>query len=173
MITLIVGDFCTGKDLVADLLVKESLQHNDCEKFVKIKSYTTRDPRYDGEDTHLFCTKDEFLSFNDVVAQTQIGDHFYGTRQSQFKTSKVNLYCIDDKGVADIMASDIDEVFIIEVVRPVWLRDCPQDRLNRKRHNEPYEYTADYRIINDGSMQKLEASVLDCFNYLMKVKKSL
>ena len=171
MIVLIVGDFGVGKDTVADLLIKESLKHNDCEKFIKILSYATRKPRYDGEDTHTFVSEDDFLSFDDIVASTKIGDHYYGTRRSQFNDEKVNLYCVDDQGVKDIFEANFDDIIVVEVIRPKWLIDIPEDRLNRKRHGNPYPYPVDYRIMNDGDLYKLEASVLECFNYIIKELK--
>ena len=175
MIVLIVGDFGVGKDTVADLLLKESLRHHDCVKFQKICSYTTREPRYDGEKTHLFCSKRDFLTFNDLVAQTKIGDNYYGARESQFDKKIVNLYCVDEKGVNDIVNANMDDYIIVEVIRPKWLIDVPIDRLNRNRHNEEKMIaTIDYRVMNDGDMEKLKASVLECFNYIVKeIKKSL
>ena len=38
MIVLITGDFCTGKDLTADMLVQQSHLIHDCEKFEKIQN---------------------------------------------------------------------------------------------------------------------------------------
>ena len=174
MIALIVGDFGAGKDTAADLIKKESLNHNHCVKFRKIKSYTTRERRYDGENTHLFCTKDEFENFTDLVAETKIGDHYYGARAPQFNPGCVNLYIVDKKGVKDILEADIDSVRVIEVVRPSWLIDVPEDRKNREAPLNDFKIKADYRIINDGDMQKLKTSALDCFNYLVtEFKKSL
>lgn len=175
MIVLITGDFCTGKDTIADLLLQESLKHNDCEKFVKILSYTTRFPRYEGENTHIFCTKIDYENLKDeIIAQTLINDNYYFTTESQFDENKVNLYVVDDKGIEDVVASGIDVTYIIEVVRPVWLRDCPEERLKRKRQSESkHKYVSDYRIINDGTKEKLLASVLACFDDIMKMKKSL
>lgn len=174
MIVLIVGDFGVGKDTVADLLIKESLRRHDCVKFQKILSYTTRSPRFEGENTHMFCSKEDFFSFNDILASTEIDNQYYGTRKSQFDKNKVNLYCVDDKGVKDVLESDMNNVIVVEVVRPKWLINVSEERLNRKRSFEPYNYSFDYRIMNDGDMLKLEASVLECFNFIVKeVKKNL
>ena len=173
MICLIVGGFGVGKDTVADLLKKIALERNDCFKANKILSYTTRPPRYDGEDTHIFCSKNQFLDFKDLVAQTEIDNHYYGARESQFDKDKLNLYCVDGKGVYDIINANIDDVLIIEVVRPKWLINLPSDRINRQP-NGSYNFEIDYRIMNDGDMEKLKTSVLECYNYLFKeMKKSL
>lgn len=175
MIVLIVGDFGVGKDTVADMIIKESLRYNDCEKFQKILSYCTREPRYEGENTHIFVTKEEFLQYNDFIAYTVIDGKYYGARKSQFDPSKVNLYCVDGKGVNDVLHSHIhDDIFVVEVIRPKWLIDFPKERLSRNRHFDHNSYKSDYRIINDGDLVKLESSVKACFDFLMKeVKKSL
>lgn len=173
MICLIVGNFGVGKDTVADLLVKIALERNDCFKAQKILSYTTRPPRYEGEKTHLFCTKSQFLSFNDLIAQTEIDGCYYGARAFQFDNNKLNLYCVDSKGVYDVVNANIDDVLIIEVVRPKWLINLPPDRIDRQP-NGSYNFEIDFRIMNDGDMEKLKASVLECYNFLVKeMKKSL
>ena len=164
MIVLIVGDFAVGKDTVADYFVELMDKNDFCVE--KIKSYTTREPRFTGEDTHIFCSKEEFLSFKDLVAETKIDEQYYGTRASQFNENKINFYCVDDKGVKDIESSGIDDTFIVEVVRPKWLINASDERLNRKRHYGKYKYNADYRIINDGDLDKLKKSVFECFTFM-------
>ena len=176
MIVLIVGGFGVGKDTVADLLIEESLKHNEFQKLKKILSYTTRLPRYEGEHTHVFCTKDAFEEIDDFIATTVIDDQFYGARASQFDKSKVNLYCVDDKGVNDVLNHpDInDTVAVVEVIRPQWLINLPKKRMERIRQFSDFNYDIDYRIMNDGDMEKLKTSVSDCFDYLTRVmKKSL
>lgn len=172
MIVLIVGDFGVGKDTVADLLIKQSLLHHDCDKFEKVLSYTTRLPRYEGEATHIFCTESEFWLFDDILALTKIDGNYYGARYSQFDPNKINLYVVDDQGVKKVLESNIkDDIVIVEVVRPKWLVNVPEERLERKRHFEKYDYKYDYRIMNDGDMRKLQASVIDCFDYLTRIFK--
>lgn len=168
MIVLIVGDFGVGKDTVANLFLKNDFIDYSGFEFQKIKSYTTRPKRYDSEDTHIFCTKEEFSSLNDIVAQTQINNECYGARKCQFDKDKINLYCVDDKGVRDIEYSNIDKVFVVEVIRPSWLIDLPEDRLNRSRQSQHYKYIPDYIIMNDGGLDILERTVSECFNFMKK-----
>lgn len=54
MIILVVGNFGVGKDTFADFMLKYLPES------IKIKSFTTREPRFDGEDTHIFTTPDKF-----------------------------------------------------------------------------------------------------------------
>lgn len=176
MICLIVGDFGVGKDTVADFLMDMFSEKGNSIKAQKILSYSTRNPRFDGEDTHIFCTKEEFEGFNDIIAQTKIGGNYYGARASQFDKDKINLYCVDEKGVNDIVNANIDDWVVIEVVRPKWLIDLPEDRLNRKR-DENFEGLItgiDFRIMNDGDIEKLKILTLECYNFLLReMKKSL
>lgn len=174
MIVLIVGDFGVGKDTVADLLLSQSLTHkSNSYSFQKILSYATRKPRYEGEDTHIFTSKEEFLKFDDLVACTKIDDNYYGARFSQFDTEKINLYCVDDKGVSDIIDKNIDDVFIVEVIRPKWLRNVSNMRLARKRESGSFKYNPDYIILNDKDLFNLEISVSDCFNAILKYSEEL
>lgn len=174
MIVLITGDFGVGKDTVADLLLDISKKKTEDVDFVKILSYTTREPRYEGENTHLFCTKEDFLSFNDILASTKIGDYYYGTRFSQFNSNNINLYCVDDAGIRDVINADIDKTLTIEVVRPKELINVSKERLERKRYSKPYNYFVDYRIENNKDMDYLRDSVLNCYDFVIKeVKKTL
>lgn len=177
MIVLVVGDFGVGKDTVADELVHisntqdKSVMGYDYGEFVKIISYTTRSPRSVDEDTHIFVNLSDFYNSNDILAQTKIGDNYYWTEKHQFHKDMVSVYCVDDQGVKDVTEADIDDVFIVEVIRPKWLIDLPEERLNRERHYEPYKYQPDYRIMNDGDMMKLKVLVWECFVYIVKTMK--
>lgn len=160
MIILVTGDFCVGKDTVADILV-DKLDAN------KILSYTTRKPRYEGEDTHEFCTRQEFEQFDDVVAFTEIGGALYGSRRSQFIDDEINIYVVDHKGVVDMLDGDLgDDVFVLEVVRPSWLIECPAQRSDRDRKYDVKPTRIDYRLINDGDMEKLYRDCTEFLAYL-------
>ena len=141
----------------------------------KLISYTTRKPRYKGEDTHTFCTKEEFKDFDDIIAYTSINDEYYGARKSQFDFEHNNhfdIYVVDPKGVYDIVHSGIPAYYIhtIEVVRPKWMRECSKERMNRKSdfNITPIDYNVSYRIMNDGDCKKLRKLTEECIDYLCK-----
>lgn len=174
MIILISGDFGVGKDTFANMLWRHLPIYSQI-----IKSYTTRKPRYDGEDTHIFISKDQWFDYiesspDDLVAQTEIGGEYYGTFRNQFSNynnfvdSVFDIYVVDDIGVRDVKKADIDEVFVIEIIRPKWLIDEPESRLNRER-TDSYQFSADYRVINDGSLENLDAIAKDIATFLRKM----
>ena len=137
MIILITGDFGVGKDTFADMLLNYF-----GEEATKILSYTTRAPRYDGEDTHIFVSEEEWnnIKQNDnIIAETWIDNSYYGTIEEQFD-NKYNIYVVDDIGVRDVLNANIDKVFIAEIVRPKWCMDIDTDRLSRKRHTFQSHY---------------------------------
>lgn len=161
MIVLITGDFCVGKDVVADYFVE------NMDNAQKILSYTTREPRFEGEQTHLFCTKEEFEQFDDLVATTCINDEYYGARSEQFDKDKVNVYVVDNKGVSDVLNAHIDNVYVVEVVRPDWLKNCPKSRIDRNQVADR-DFKVSYRIMNDGDLDKLFRICDDCLAFLQK-----
>lgn len=165
MIVLIVGGFCVGKDTFADFLLDEIDKTGDYDA-KKILSYTTREPREGESDTHEFCTKEDFFEFDDLVAQTKIGDNYYGARECQFDAEDFNIYVVDSKGASDVLAYGMDSVYIVEIIRPQWLINCPKARQNRVRHYNG-DYHIDCRVINDGDINKLYREAKDCVSRLM------
>ena len=146
MIILITGGFGVGKDIFADYLT-EALPNSQ-----KIKSYTTRPPRYPGENTHIFTDQQPPT---ETVAKTIIDNQSYWTIPSQFDKNKNNIYVVDDIGVRDTVASNIDKVFIILITRPKHLIQIDKKRLNRTR-TEKFHFEPDIEILNDGTLQDLQ-----------------
>ena len=60
-------------------------------------SYTTRPPRYEGEDNHIFVSDEEFAKLEDFVAFTNYNGHRYCGTAKQVEES--DLYTLDPNGV--------------------------------------------------------------------------
>ena len=127
MIVCITGESGVGKDTVADMLV-EMLPETK-----KILSYTTRPPRYTGERTHRFIKDGIQIDYADVritieevlnqistpdnwVAWTMIDGYLYWTEAEQFDKDKINIYVIDDAGLAQLINSEFDDVYVVNGV---------------------------------------------------------
>lgn len=91
IVFLVIGRSGCGKDTLVNYM---------CQKYglKKLKSYTTRPPRQNEEDTHIFISPEEVQKYqDDIIAYTKIGEFEYFATKSQLKD--VNFYIIDPKGV--------------------------------------------------------------------------
>ena len=172
MIILVTGDFGVGKDTFANML----LTHLGIDMAQLVRSKTTREPRYDDEITHSFETVEDYeedKEWGRVVAHTVIGGHHYWTTKDQFVDflNGFSIYVVDDIGIRDVQAANIDDTFVIEVVRPSWLIDIDEERKNRKRESGSYKFKSDYRVINDKTISYLDTIAKDVS--LMLLRKRL
>ena len=91
-IILLVGSSGTGKTTIQRELAKEF-------GLKALESYTSRAPRYEGEEGHTFVTREEILAFPDIVAFTDYNGNLYCATESQVEESDV--YVIDVDGVKE------------------------------------------------------------------------
>lgn len=94
IVFLVIGRSGTGKDTLVNYM---------CQKYglKKLKSYTTRPPRQNEEDTHIFISPEEVKKYqDDIIAYTKIGEFEYFATKSQLRD--INFYIIDPKGVQDL-----------------------------------------------------------------------
>ena len=94
IVFLVIGRSGCGKDTLVNYM---------CQKYglKKLKSYTTRPPRQNEEDTHIFISPEDVQKYqDDIVAYTKIGEFEYFATKSQLKD--INFYIIDPKGVQDL-----------------------------------------------------------------------
>ena len=94
IVFLVIGRSGTGKDTLVNYM---------CQKYglKKLKSYTTRPPRQNEEDTHIFISPEDVQKYqDDIIAYTKIGEFEYFATKSQLKD--INFYIIDPKGVPDL-----------------------------------------------------------------------
>lgn len=104
MKTLIVGRTSHGKDYLRKIL-------EDSFGWTFVKSRTTRPPRFEGEDTHIFITDEEADNTpeSEMIAKTQIGDiRYFATKED---LEKADGYIIDPNGVDYLCEKCPDEWF--------------------------------------------------------------
>ena len=101
---LILGRSGSGKDALRLLLEKRGLTF--------VKSATTREPRFEGEDTHIFVDrKTAEEEFKTAVATTEInGELYYGTRESLLAA---DAYITDPNGMFELLEKVPDVAFRI------------------------------------------------------------
>lgn len=183
MIILITGDFGVGKDTFADFLLEEmnknSLEVEKPDVYVwgakKIKSFTTRKPRYEGEDTHTFISREKWLEMREkpgcIIAETEIDGEFYGTAKFQFQHNKYfSIYVVDDIGVRDMLAAKEilkEPIFVIEIFRPKSLRNVDESRLNRIRNLESYRVYPDAVVYNKHDLISLQRDAHEMYENII------
>ena len=88
---LLVGPSGSGKTTIADALeYKYGLK--------SVPSYTTREPRYDGERSHTFITREEFSKLQNIVSYTEFCGNQYCATASQVE--QYNIFVVDPVGIA-------------------------------------------------------------------------
>ena len=85
----IIGRSGRGKDTLANYLA-------DKKGMKVLKSYTTREPKFEGEDSHIFISEDEVDNYPNKVASTVLNDTIYFATQEQYDDS--DIYIIDPYG---------------------------------------------------------------------------
>jgi guanylate kinase len=134
-IICIIGESGTGKSLLKDMMCYDFNFHS-------VKCRSTRQPRYEGENSHNFITKDEYDSYTNKIAYTKFGDNYYCVLESDFKDG-VNVYTVDDNGYSQLKEKGYD-VISIRIKRDNGLKHgVSQERLKRDSgmfDNIDYDY---------------------------------
>lgn len=90
---LFVGPSASGKTTIANELEKWG--------YKQVKSYTTRMPRYEGEDNHTFVTDEEFNELKNIIAYTEYNGHRYCATKEQIDNA--DIYVVDIDGVKTLL----------------------------------------------------------------------
>ena len=118
---LIIGRSGVGKDYAKEILQKRFNWNFVC-------SYTTRKPRYEGEDTHVFISHEKAgkVPQTEKVAVTHIQngdstvDEYFATRK---QVQKCDAYIIDPRGAETLMRNMPEENFtIIYIIADKYVR---------------------------------------------------
>ena len=115
-ILLINGTSGVGKTTIAKKLVETFPS-----KYNIIKSYTTREPRNQYDDDHIFMKRSSLIIKmlnHHYVARTEIDNNIYCAFKDQFVSSKVNIYIVDDWGVIDVLNSmNHSNIKVVRIIR--------------------------------------------------------
>jgi guanylate kinase len=146
---LFVGPSASGKTSVADALEKFG--------YTQLKSYTTRIPRYDGENNHIFVTKEEFDKLENKIAYTEYNDNFYCATKDQL--DQVNIYVVDISGVHTLLENygNQRKIYILyfdasvktRIERMVERGDTDTAIVSRLRVDEEYDWYDQLYILVD------------------------
>ena len=91
---LFVGRSASGKTTIANMLAEK---HG----YVQVESYTTRPPRFNGEEGHIFVSEEEFNNLGELAAYTYYNNYHYGTTFEQLEMS--DIYVVDVPGVESLL----------------------------------------------------------------------
>ena len=149
---LFVGPSASGKTSVANELEKiETFGFSDkniltrVNLFKQVRSYTTRPPRYENEDGHVFITDEEFDKLTNIVAYTTYNGYRYCTTKEQLDA--VNIYVVDIDGVHTLFGNYITERQIY-----IWYFDTSViTRINRMLDRHDSDSAIVSRLLNDES----------------------
>ena len=106
---LIVGRTASGKDTLQYALEKRGITF--------VKSYSTRPPRYENEDTHIFITPEQVAPKEEMAAYTQINGYEYYATKDQVK--QADAYIIDPVGLKMLVESMPETRFHILYLIPL------------------------------------------------------
>ena len=143
-IFLIVGCSGSGKTTITEQLEQKY-------GLKSIQSYTTRQPRYDGETGHIFISDEEFDKLTDMVAYTEFAGNRYCATAEQVEDN--DLYIIDPKGVDFFMKAYKGNktpkiIFISSNLTTRYERMVGRAETKGKSHQEAIESSLT-RIVND------------------------
>lgn len=120
---LFVGPSASGKTSVANELERRTriLSNGVSITDKQIRSYTTRPPRYENEDGHIFISKQEFDKLENIVAYTEYNGYHYCATKDQL--DEATIYVVDVDGVDTLLSKYTTE-------RPIhiWYFDAPVPR---------------------------------------------
>jgi len=126
-IICLVGESGSGKSTLAELLEKQGYNN--------IQSYTTREPRYQGEKGHIFVDKivlnkhvvleteqKEFFR----IAQTEFDGNYYWAVNTQYQNKGLSVYAIDPFGVKELKNYVKDAEIVV-----IYLKTDREERYTR------------------------------------------
>ena len=136
----LVGPSGCGKTSIATCLETKGL--------TSVASYTTRKPRYDGEQGHTFITQEEFMRLRpDMISETYFSDNYYGITTKLL--DKSDIFVVDPAGVKELKKRYSKRPIVVIVY------DCPEDICKKRMQGRgDTEKSVNARLINDREVFK-------------------
>jgi len=171
-IICLVGASGSGKSTIANRLGE--LGYN------VISSYTTRPPRYEGEDGHIFVDEGEFLRQSalnrvdfdqEIIAYTNYNGNRYWATREQYRNKGLSVYVVDVDGVNMLKTTVNDAEILVFVVwadeklrvnRMLNRIDYAGGNISRRLHNDKLEFfciPCDYFIQNNRPVEEVAFTI--------------
>lgn len=156
---LFIGRSSSGKTTIANMLAEKY-------GYKQVESYTTRQPRFDGETGHIFINEDEFKNLGELAAYTYYNGNHYGTTFEQLNAC--DIYVIDVPGVESLLPKLKDDsrpIFIFYFDVSVY------NRINRMINRHDCDATIVSRLLEDEKFdwfKRLDALVWNYANVIGK-----
>lgn len=151
-IFLIVGCSGSGKTTITEQLEQKY-------GLKSIQSYTTRQPRYNGETGHIFISDEEFDKLTDMVAYTEFAGNRYCATAEQVENN--DLYIIDPKGVDFFMKSYKGS----KTPKVIFISSDMTTRYERMK-SRAEENGSEYMDAVKSSLERITNDVVDFYDYI-------
>lgn len=163
-IILLVGKSGSGKNAIAHSL-------RDRYNMNIVQSYTTRLPRYENEDDHIFITKDELSQYpiEEIAAYTYYNDNHYFATKDQLDNNEI--YIVDIDGVLSLLECYPEKNYLIfyidvdEQTRKMRMleRGDSLDKVEERLKNdivfdEIHNINIDYITINNNNIMSINTA---------------
>lgn len=162
-LVFVLGQSGSGKDTIVDLA---------CElgDYRKVRSYTTRPPRDNEGDTHIFITEEEYDVLEPLmIAKTEFDGYRYGATQEQLNDS--DFYILDADGYNSLDFSALTYPYITVFVqadeetcrRRMKQRGDTAEQVERRMCKDnslvSYPIQYDFRLINTDDRDPVEGAL--------------
>lgn len=101
---LLIGRSASGKTTIANMLAEKY-------GYQSVSSYTTRPPRYDGEEGHIFVDDTAFDQLGELAGFVEYNGYRYGTTMQQ--VDEADIYVIDPVGAEYLLDKYTDRPICI------------------------------------------------------------
>lgn len=165
-IICLVGESGSGKSTIAEKLEEHGYNY--------IQSYTTREPRYNGEKGHIFVDINEYYRVDDgkeskdnIIAYTYFNNNHYWSTKEQYRAKGISIYIVDPIGVYELRQKIADAE--IEVIYLKTEKQIRIDRMCLRKHNKIN--VCDEDILDRIEHDKKVFTVIQC-NYVVDGNRS-